>query len=132
MATRRPRRTSGGTTTTRTARTRDHSRRSRPAGRDALGRHAGVDLWRPRRDSNSHTRLRSLIWIGPRLTGRRGSVKTRSPSTVGKVHRVLSLIVNMAVKEGRLARNVATGVNLPRPTKEEQRFLTHAQVEALA
>jgi integrase len=52
--------------------------------------------------------------------------------TVRKVHRVLSLILNMAVKDGRLARNVATGVNLPRLTKEEQRFLTHAQVEALA
>jgi len=45
---------------------------------------------------------------------------------------VLSLILNMAVKDGRLARNVATGANLPRLTKEEQRFLTHAQVEALA
>ncbi len=58
--------------------------------------------------------------------------KTRSPATVRKVHRVLSLILNMAVKDGRLARNVATGVNLPRPSKEEQRFLTHAQVDALA
>jgi len=58
--------------------------------------------------------------------------KTRSPATVRKVHRVLSLILNMAVKDRRLAHNVAIGVNLPRPTKEEQRFLTHAQVEALA
>ena len=40
--------------------------------------------------------------------------------------------LNMAVKDGRLARNVATGVNLPRPSKEQQRFLTHAQVEAIA
>jgi hypothetical protein len=32
--------------------------------------------------------------------------KTRSPATVRKVHRVLSLILNMAVKDGRLARNV--------------------------
>ena len=58
--------------------------------------------------------------------------KRRSPATVRKTHRVLSLILDMAVKDGRLARNVATGVNLPRPAKEEQRFLTHAQVEALA
>ena len=36
--------------------------------------------------------------------------KTRSPATVRKVHRVLSLILNMAVKDGRLARNVAIGV----------------------
>ena len=32
--------------------------------------------------------------------------KARSPATVRKVHRVLSLISNMAVKDGRLARNV--------------------------
>jgi len=56
----------------------------------------------------------------------------RSPATVRKVHRVLSLILDMAVKDGRLARNVASGVNLPRPAKREQRFLTHGQVEALA
>ena len=58
--------------------------------------------------------------------------KTRSPATVRKVHRVLSLILDMAIKDGRLARNVATGVNLPRPSKEEHCFLTHAQVDALA
>jgi hypothetical protein len=48
-----------------------------------------------------------------------------------RLARVLSVILHMAVKDGRLARDVATGVNLPRPTKAEQRFLTHAQVEAL-
>ncbi|HEU5043700.1 MAG TPA: site-specific integrase [Nocardioidaceae bacterium] len=58
--------------------------------------------------------------------------KKRSPATVRKVHRVLSLILDMAVKDGRLARNVARGVNLPRPSKEAQRYLTHDQVEALA
>lgn len=58
--------------------------------------------------------------------------KQRSPATVRKVHRVLSLILDTAVKDGRLARNVAHGVNLPRPVKEQQRHLTHAQVEALA
>ena len=58
--------------------------------------------------------------------------KQRSPATVRKTHRVLSLILDMAVKDGRLGRNVATGVNLPRPLKKEQRHLTHAQVEELA
>lgn len=38
----------------------------------------------------------------------------------------------MAVRDGRLARNVAAKVNLPRPVKHEKRYLTHAQVEALA
>jgi integrase len=58
--------------------------------------------------------------------------KTRSPATVRKVHRVLSLILDMAVKDGRLSRNVATGVNLPRLVKADQRYLTHLQVEQLA
>ncbi|GAA4726247.1 hypothetical protein GCM10023350_06220 [Nocardioides endophyticus] len=55
-----------------------------------------------------------------------------SPATVQKIHRVLSLVLDMAVKDGRLARNVATGVNLPRVGKHEHRYLTHDQVEDLA
>jgi integrase len=51
---------------------------------------------------------------------------------VQKVHRVLSLVLDMAVKDGRLARNVATGVNLPRVRKHEHRYLTHEQVDDLA
>ncbi len=57
---------------------------------------------------------------------------TQSPSSVRKIHRVLSLILDMAVKDGRLARNVAEKVNLPRPIKHERRYLTHSQVEYLA
>lgn len=49
---------------------------------------------------------------------------SRSPATVRKVHRILSLILTMAVKDGRLARNVATGVNLPRVVKAERQYLT--------
>ncbi len=56
----------------------------------------------------------------------------RSPATVHKIHRVLSLVLDMAVKDGRLARNVASGVNLPRVGKHEHRYLTHDQVEDLA
>jgi integrase len=55
-----------------------------------------------------------------------------SAATVQKVHRVLSLILDMAVKDGRLTRNVASGVNLPRPVKPEHLYLTHHQVEDLA
>ena len=58
--------------------------------------------------------------------------KDHSPATVHKIHRVLSLILDMAVKDGRLARNVATGVNLPRARKHEHRYLTHDEVEDLA
>ena len=49
-----------------------------------------------------------------------------------QIDRVLSLILDMTVKDGRLTRNVAHGVNLPRIVKAEQRYLTHAPVEALA
>ncbi len=45
---------------------------------------------------------------------------------------MLSLILDMAVKDGRLARNVASGVNLPRLVKPEHLYLTHDQVEDLA
>jgi integrase len=38
----------------------------------------------------------------------------------------------MAVRDGRLVRNVATRVNLPRPVKHERRYLAHGQVDALA
>ena len=58
--------------------------------------------------------------------------KRHSPATVHKIHRVLSLVLDMAVKDGRLARNVAGGVNLPRARKDEHRYLTHDQVDALA
>ena len=44
----------------------------------------------------------------------------------------VQLILDIAVKDGRLARNVATGVNLPRVGKREQRYLTHDQVDDLA
>jgi integrase len=54
------------------------------------------------------------------------------PSDRGESHRVLSLILDMAVKDGRLARNVAHGVNLPRNHRPEHRYLTHDQVEDLA
>ncbi len=57
---------------------------------------------------------------------------TRSPSTVRKVHRVLSLILDLAVRDGRLARNVAEKINLPRPVHHEQRHLSIPQIEALA
>ena len=55
-----------------------------------------------------------------------------SPATVRKVHRVLSLMLALAVRDGRLTRNVAEKINLPRLVRHEQKYLTIAQVEALA
>ena len=55
-----------------------------------------------------------------------------SPASVRKTYRVLSMVLASAVKDGRLNRNPADGVSLPRVTKAERRYLTHEEVAALA
>ncbi len=55
-----------------------------------------------------------------------------SAKRAGKAHQVLSQILGSAVDGGRLARNVAVGVKLPKVQRKEMQFLTAAQVEALA
>ncbi len=55
-----------------------------------------------------------------------------APATVRQSHRVLSLALGLAVRDGRLGRNVAQGVRLPRAQPAEKRFLTHEQVARLA
>ena len=57
---------------------------------------------------------------------------TLAPATVRYVHRVLALMLELAVQDGRMARNAAKGVKLPRPQLSEKRYLTHEQVAALA
>ena len=57
---------------------------------------------------------------------------SREPATVRKIHNVMSLVLASAVKDGRLLRNPASGVNLPRVIAQEHRYLTHAQSNALA
>jgi integrase len=55
-----------------------------------------------------------------------------APASVRKVHRVISMVLAYAVKDGRLAVNAAAGVSLPRVRQPEKRFLTHQQVADLA
>ncbi len=55
-----------------------------------------------------------------------------SASSVRHAHRVLSLMLALAVRDGRLTRNPADGVRLPRARKAEKRFLGHEQVAMLA
>lgn len=52
--------------------------------------------------------------------------------TVRHAHRILHMILNTAVDDGRLVRNPASRVKLPRDRRREKRFLSHAQVAALA
>jgi integrase len=55
-----------------------------------------------------------------------------SASTIRHTHRVFALLLGLAVRDGRLARNPAAGVPLPRAVRAEQVCLTHAQVDELA
>ncbi|MGE5763396.1 MAG: site-specific integrase [Mycobacterium leprae] len=67
-----------------------------------------------------------VAWIAAvRATGLSAS-RTRA------AHRVLSRILDLAVRDGRLPKNPAVGVDLPRLPKAERRYLTHGQLVALA
>jgi len=52
--------------------------------------------------------------------------------TVRHAHRVLHMILTAAVDDGRLARNPASRVKLPRDRRREKRFLIYDEVAALA
>ena len=56
----------------------------------------------------------------------------KSPTTVLRVHGVLAAVLDIAVKDRRITRNVARGVTLPRKTKKARAYLSHQQVAQLA
>jgi integrase len=55
-----------------------------------------------------------------------------APATVRYAFRVFSLVLSDAVRAGRLSRNPAAGVSLPRLTRKAPVFLDHGQVAELA
>ena len=55
-----------------------------------------------------------------------------APATVRQAHRVLALILTLAVRDGRIPRNPADGVPLPRARRADPRFLTREEGERLA
>jgi integrase len=54
-----------------------------------------------------------------------------SAASVRQAFRVLSLMLELAVRDGRLPRNSAAGVNLPRVVTRSRRFLSPEQVAEL-
>jgi integrase len=64
-------------------------------------------------------------WVGELMEG------GLRPSTVRQVHRVFSLIMDLALRDGRIGRNPAVGVRLPRAVRDEPRFLTSPELAAL-
>jgi integrase len=55
-----------------------------------------------------------------------------SPASVAYIHRVFSLILELAVRSGRISRNPAHGIRLRKQGKAEKRFLTRDEVFRLA
>lgn len=58
--------------------------------------------------------------------------KTMSATTVLRSYGVLAAILDVAVKDRRVTRNVARDVTLPRKRSKGKTYLTHAQVQTLA
>jgi integrase len=56
----------------------------------------------------------------------------RSPSRVRQAYHLLTGMLHAAVKDGRLPRNPAIGVDLPRLKPVRRRYLRHDQLQALA
>lgn len=52
--------------------------------------------------------------------------------TFRSYHRVFSMILKYAVRAGRLARNPADGIRLPRIRPKKHPYLTHARLHELA
>jgi len=88
-----------------------------------VGRHV-LPKWRavPLVDM-SHAEVQG--WVG-------GLAANHSASTARKAHRVLSLMLSLAVRDGRLVKNPADGVGLPREVQQDRAYLTHEQVRELA
>lgn len=58
--------------------------------------------------------------------------KSSAPGSVAKVHLVLSQMLAWAVRDGRIARNPAEGIRLPRQSQPDHRYLDHPEVAKLA
>lgn len=96
--------------------------------------------------ATTRSRYRGIIdtWISPRF-GKAALADVRhvdvqewvssqscSAASVVKNHRVLSQILELAVRDQRIPSNPARGVNLPRVRHAKRRYLSAAEVEALA
>jgi integrase len=66
-------------------------------------------------------------WVS-KLSNERGL----SPSRVRAAYHLVTGMLDDAVKDGRLSKNPARGVDLPRLPTKDRRFLTHEQLHALA
>lgn len=61
-----------------------------------------------------------------------GLAITHSPTTVRRVHEVLAGILDVAMRDRRIASNPARGAKLPRKVSKSRAYLSHEQVATLA
>jgi hypothetical protein len=100
----------------------------RPSTRNRYERilHHQVLPWWEKVPLSAVTHADVVAWVGELVA------RGYAPATVRQSHRMLSLVLDLAVRDGRLSRNVASGVRLPRVLPQEKTFLTHEQVAQLA
>jgi integrase len=81
-----------------------------------------------------HSEVQAWVTALSAGTAKSGHTKPgpRGASTVLRAYGVLASILDVAVKDRRIASNPARGVELPRKVKRAHPYLTHEQVELLA
>ena len=83
----------------------------------------------PRWDSvplSNVTHAAVVAWVSEMRAGGLSASRCRQS------YHLLTAMLDDAVKDGKLARNQAAGINLPRLPKTDRRYLTHDQVDDLA
>lgn len=71
-------------------------------------------------------------WVSGLSGGGKDFGKPKSPALVHRCYGILAGILDVAVRDHKLASNPARGVALPRKVSREHRYLTHAQLHRLA
>lgn len=71
-------------------------------------------------------------WVAGLSMGGNAFGKPKSPALVHRCYGILAGILDVAVRDHRLASNPARGVSLPRKVSREHRYLTHQQLHRLA
>ena len=71
-------------------------------------------------------------WVSGLSAGGGDFGKPKSPALVHRCYGILAGILDVAVRDHRLASNPARGVALPRKVSREHRYLTHEQLHRLA
>jgi integrase len=77
--------------------------------------------------------------LSKRTVSRKGKARTvdgrhvvLSPASIHKIFHVFSMLMTLAVRDGRIARNPCREVELPTVVHKKRRCLTHVQVNELA